>query len=121
MNNAVKITEVFFKLFNLYNRNFHLSTAHHKFIKEFFIKYNDKYRTIMKMLCKLEEGIETYEIKQMYLTKVNRIEIAKNEDNLTTLRKELDALKMIFNQEYNREKLKEHREFVSAKKSKKTV
>ena len=99
-----KTKEVIGELFNyqtLFYERFKDSLSMKNRIKELLIKYNEKYRSILKKQHRLEEQEESHNIRTKIIVNIHRNESKQIQDMLPIKKAELELYKKIYNLSYN--------------------
>ncbi len=85
-----------FELQKIYYSQFNKANSTNKQLKELLIKYNEKYRTIVKKSNRLREALESNNIRNELTTFLNKEENKRVVNTLNLNRCELDTFKKLF-------------------------
>ncbi len=94
-----------FELQKIYYENFNNSTRVNRRVRELLIKYNEKYRTIIKKSNRLREALESNQIRTELTAFINKQDNRKAMETISINKSELDIFKKLFKIDYTRSDL----------------
>lgn len=97
---AKKFVPKLFDLQKVYYQQFNKANSTHKKLREFLIKYNEKFREISKKTNRLHECLESNQIRNDMATFITREENKKINNSLLMNLKELEIYKSLFKIKY---------------------
>jgi hypothetical protein len=99
-----------FELQKLYYSQFNKANSTNKRLKELLIKYNEKYRIIVKKTNRLREALESNNIKSELTSFINREENKRVVQTISTNKFEVDTFKKLFKIEHTNQELQKFKQ-----------